>query len=98
LKDIHKNYIFFIVTIITIGCQIFLIEVGGEFVKTSHLTMNQWLVTIGLGAIGLPVGVLMRFIPVKDDPKSFFDNDAPLHSTQQQHVIAYEPVPTSFIK
>ena len=98
LKDIHKNYIFFIVTIVTIGCQIFLIEVGGEFVKTSPLTMSQWLVTIGLGAIGLPVGVLMRFIPVKDDPKSFFDSDAPIHSTQQQHVIAYEPIPTSFIK
>jgi len=74
LKDIHKNYIFFMVTIITIGCQIFLIELGGEFVKTSHLTMYQWLVTIGLGAIGLPVGVLMRFIPVSEDPESFFDS------------------------
>jgi len=73
-KDIHKNYIFFMVTIITIGCQIFLIELGGEFVKTSHLTMYQWLVTIGLGAIGLPVGVLMRFIPVSEDPESFFDS------------------------
>jgi len=62
------------VTIITIGCQIFLIELGGEFVKTSHLTMYQWLVTIGLGAIGLPVGVLMRFIPVSEDPESFFDS------------------------
>ena len=28
----------------------------------------------GLGAIGLPVGMLMRFIPVKEDPESFFDN------------------------
>jgi hypothetical protein len=36
--------------------------------------MSQWLVTIGLGAIGLPVGVLMRFIPVSEDPESFFDS------------------------
>jgi magnesium-transporting ATPase (P-type) len=92
-KDIHKNYIFLLVTIITIGCQIFLIEIGGEFVKTSPLSLNQWLITIGLGAIGLPVGVLMRFIPVKDDPRSFFDNDA-VHSAQPQ-TVAYELVPTN---
>jgi magnesium-transporting ATPase (P-type) len=73
-KDVHKNSIFFMVTIFTIGCQIFLIEVGGDFLKTSPLTLHQWLITIGLGALGLPVGVLMRFIPVSEDPDSFFDS------------------------
>ena len=63
-----------LVSLFTVGAQIFLIEVGGTFVKTTSLTINQWLVTIALGAIGLPVGMLMRFIPVKEDPESFFDN------------------------
>jgi len=63
------------VSAFTFGAQIFLIELGGEFVKTSPLTIEQWLITIALGAIGLPIGVLlMRFIPVKEDPNSFFDN------------------------
>jgi len=93
-KDIHKNYIFFLVSIFTIGCQIFLIEVGGEFVKTSHLNLNQWLITIGLGAIGLPVGFLMRFIPIKDDPNSFFDSNA-LHIAQQQKDADLELVSTT---
>eukprot|EP01038_Epipyxis_sp_PR26KG_P009748 gene9748-13115_t len=75
-EGVTKNHIFLWVSIITVGCQIFLIEVGGVFVKTSPLTLYQWLITIALGAIGLPVGVLMRFIPVKEDPNTFFDNGA----------------------
>lgn len=73
-KGLLSNYVFLAVSIVTVGCQIFLIELGGEFLKTSPLTLNQWLITIALGAIGLPVGILMRFIPVKEDPNSFFDN------------------------
>ena len=71
-KGISGNYVFLIVSLVTAGAQIFLIEIGGEFVKTSPLTWEQWLITVALGAIGLPVGVLMRFIPVEEDPESFF--------------------------
>jgi Ca2+-transporting ATPase len=59
------------VSIFTILAQVMLVEVGGDFVKTTPLTINQWLITIALGAIGLPVGVMMRFIPVDEDPKTF---------------------------
>jgi magnesium-transporting ATPase (P-type) len=75
-QDVAKNHIFLFVTLFTAGCQIFLIQVGGEFVKTTPLTPAQWLITIALGAISLPIGFLMRFIPVKEDPDSFFDNSA----------------------
>jgi hypothetical protein len=27
-----------------------------------------------LGTLTLPVGILMRFFPVEEDPESFFDN------------------------
>ena len=69
---VFGNYIFLMVSIFTIGAQIFLVEVGGDFVQTSPLNVYQWLITVALGALGLPLGVLMRFIPVKDDPNSFF--------------------------
>jgi magnesium-transporting ATPase (P-type) len=71
---VSKNYIFLFVTVFSFSTQIMLIEVGGEFVKTSPLTINQWLITIALGAISLPVGVLMRLFPMTEDPDSFFDN------------------------
>jgi len=76
-KNMHFNGIFAAVIIITLGCQILLINFGGEFVKTAPLTLNQWLITIALGAIGIPIGMAMRFIPAPEDPKSFFDNSTP---------------------
>jgi len=71
-SGIAGNYIFLFVSLFTVGAQIFLVELGGDALQTSPLTLNQWLITIALGAIGLPIGVLMRLIPIKDDPKSFF--------------------------
>ena len=74
LPTVIANPAFLMVSSFTFGAQIILIEFGGEFLKTSPLTLYQWLITIALGAIGLPIGVLMRYIPVKEDPNSFFDN------------------------
>jgi len=71
-----NNPLFFLVTLITVGLQVMLIEAAGPFMKTSPLTLNQWGVTIGLGALSFPIGILMRFIPVEEDPESFFDNTA----------------------
>ena len=75
LDGIFNNYTFLLVSVVSIAAQIFLIEVGGAFVKTTHLTVSQWLITIALGAIGLPVGVFMRFIPVKENEESFHHNE-----------------------
>jgi calcium-translocating P-type ATPase len=76
-KGVLGNHVFLGVSIFTIGAQILLVEVGGLFLRTYPLSINQWLVTVALGAIGLVVGVLMRFIPIKEDPRSFFDNSLP---------------------
>jgi magnesium-transporting ATPase (P-type) len=69
---ITKNPIFLAVTAFSIIAQICLVEVGGTFVSTTHLTWSQWLITVGLGALSLPVGVLLRFVPVREDPDCFF--------------------------
>lgn len=39
-------------------------QVGGRFTSTAPLSFQQWLICIGIGAIGLPLGVLMRYVPV----------------------------------
>ena len=70
---IQGSPMFLFVSIISLLLQIILVELGGDFVRTTPITINQWFITIGLAAITLPVGVLMRFIPVKEDPHSFFD-------------------------
>lgn len=76
-KGVIGNHVFLGVSLFTVGAQVLLVEVGGPFLQTYPLSINQWLVTIALGAIGLIVGVFMRFIPVKEDPRSFFDNSIP---------------------
>merc|ERR1712000_567282 len=73
-SSIPSNFIFIGVTIATVGLQVMLIEVGGAFIKTSPLTLEQWGWCILLGFISVPVGILMRFIPVDEDPKSFKTN------------------------
>jgi hypothetical protein len=61
---------------VTLGLQIFLVELGGDFVKTSPLTLTQWLITIALGWLSMPIGVLMRFIPpFHENPDTFFSAD-----------------------
>jgi Ca2+-transporting ATPase len=75
-STIPNNPIFIAVSVVTVLLQILLIEVGGEFMQTSPLTANQWLITIALGFISVPVGILMRFIPMEEDPNSFFDQNS----------------------
>jgi len=71
-KGLHKNSVFVGVILATIGTQIILINFGGAFVKTSPISLMQWGITVGLGAISLLVGFLSKFIPVKEDPNTFF--------------------------
>lgn len=102
LSGLSGNYIFILVSLVTVGLQVFLVEVGGDFVRTSPLTIAQWFITIGLGAIGLPVGVLMRFIPVNEDPNSFFHEDpvtaCALDRDSDDIELAMEPTPDSKLK
>jgi len=82
------NYVFLGVSIFTLGAQIFLIEVGGDFLKTSPLNLVQWFVTIGLGAGSLLIGVLMRFIPIVEDPNAFFDHGKHSPATDSRSAVA----------
>jgi Ca2+-transporting ATPase len=71
---------FFVVSILSLGLQIFLVEMGGDFVRTSPLTMMQWLITIALGFVGVPYGIMTRLIPISEDPESFFTADSVIGS------------------
>jgi len=71
---LHGNYMFLIVSALTFGIQIFLVNLGGEFVKTTPISMYLWIITVGIGAITIPLGMLMRLIPIKEDPTTFYAN------------------------
>jgi calcium-translocating P-type ATPase len=73
-SDFFQNHVSIAIAIITLGFQIILIEFSGEFLKVSPLSLQNWLITVGIGAGSLVVGIVMRWFPVKEDPESFFDN------------------------
>eukprot|EP01041_Mallomonas_annulata_P002779 gene2779-5472_t len=73
-KGILENPIFLWVIMAITASQVFFVQYGGIFTQTSPLTAMQWLQTVGMASFTLPLGVLMRFIPVKENPDDFYNN------------------------
>ena len=89
-EGIQNNPMFIYVSLFTLGAQIFLVEVGGKITSTTHLDPVQWIVTVALGAISIPVMMLVRLIPIEEDPDCFFDNGSidPLKTEALQARVA----------
>lgn len=70
-KNLRDSPMFLAVIIFTIIAQWVIVEYGGDFTQTAPLTLEEWKVTSMLGAISIPVGFIMRLVPVHEDPESF---------------------------
>ncbi|KAL2023306.1 hypothetical protein VTK56DRAFT_3044 [Thermocarpiscus australiensis] len=62
-EGITKNYFFLAINLIMIGGQILIIFVGGEAFKIVALNGKEWGLSIGLGAISIPWGAVIRKFP-----------------------------------
>ncbi|GKT83036.1 plasma membrane calcium-transporting ATPase 4 [Colletotrichum tofieldiae] len=62
-ENITKNYFFIGINLIMIGGQVLIIFVGGDAFQIKPLNGKEWGLSVGLGAISLPFGVLIRLIP-----------------------------------
>jgi hypothetical protein len=67
-----------------------MVEFGGPFTKTTGLTPGHWGLSIGIAAITMPLGVLMRYIPVPaklSDYAHYFQSDfhARMESRRREH-------------
>jgi hypothetical protein len=67
------NFAFVLVSIFMAGIQIIFVELFGKFSSTSPVPWDHWLVCVALGFIGVPIGMAYRFIPIEEDPNTFFD-------------------------
>ena len=68
------NAMFLLVVAFTVVAQYVIVEYGGDFTKTVPLTAEEWYRTVGLAAVTIPLGVIMRFLPIREDPN---DSAAP---------------------
>jgi magnesium-transporting ATPase (P-type) len=78
ISGVVTNPMFIGVSVFSAVLQVVIVEFGGDFTSTSSLTAAQWGWTIFLGWGSMLFGVAQRFIPIKEDPDTFFHNDGPV--------------------
>jgi P-type Ca2+ transporter type 2C len=66
-----SNPMFLSIIAISILVQIVFVEAFGGFTKTAGLTLFHWFISIAVGAVSVPLGIVMRFIPVEEDENTF---------------------------
>jgi P-type Ca2+ transporter type 2C len=62
-EGILRNPFFIVINIIMIGGQVLIIWVGGDAFEIVKLNGKEWGLSIGLGAISIPWGALIRLTP-----------------------------------
>ncbi|KAK0724204.1 hypothetical protein B0H67DRAFT_101167 [Lasiosphaeris hirsuta] len=62
-ERITKNWFFIVINLIMIGGQVLIIFVGSTAFKIHPLNGKEWGLSIGLGAISIPWGILIRLTP-----------------------------------
>lgn len=67
-QGIFTNAIYVYVTIFQIAMQVIIVQWTGDFFNCAPLTLQDWLVSIGLGALSLPIGLALRCLSAKRLP------------------------------
>ncbi|KAK1427763.1 hypothetical protein QVD17_16457 [Tagetes erecta] len=79
ITGMFDSWVFMLVMVCTVTFQIIIVELLGTFASTVPLSANLWLASVLMGSVSLPVGAVLKYIPV-------------ISSTHQQH-DGYEPLP-----
>ncbi|KAI8388871.1 PMCA-type calcium-translocating P-type ATPase [Radiomyces spectabilis] len=79
-KNIFDNWIFLAVQVAVIGGQILIVTFGGIAFKTVPLSPLQWLITVAIGSLSIPVGMVIRLLPNFGLERKFNEEARPLAS------------------
>eukprot|EP00271_Cylindrocystis_brebissonii_P003606 TRINITY_DN1476_c0_g1_i1.p1 TRINITY_DN1476_c0_g1~~TRINITY_DN1476_c0_g1_i1.p1 ORF type:complete len:1076 (+),score=253.31 TRINITY_DN1476_c0_g1_i1:223-3450(+) len=85
-NNLINNQLFLGVIAVTVVFQIILVQFLGKFASTVPLSLAQWGFCVGIGALSVPLAVLVKFIPVgflagaasKSEPKEGHDGYMPV--------------------
>jgi len=95
-SGLGSNLMFLAVLAFTVLAQYGIVEFGGDFTKTAPLSLDQWLRTVGLASVTLPLGVAMRYVPVSEDPNDFaMGSCGSIKGSSAGALAAGPPLPTS---
>mmetsp|Transcript_18345 Transcript_18345/g.27311 ORF Transcript_18345/g.27311 Transcript_18345/m.27311 type:complete len:932 (+) Transcript_18345:1-2796(+) len=63
-SGLTTNWVFIAVIVFTIAVQILVVEFGGVAFQTAPLSWDEWIATMLIGLGSLPIGALLRLMPV----------------------------------
>lgn len=64
-RGMFSSWIFVVVMVSTVAFQAIIVEFLGDFASTVPLSWQFWLLSIGLGAVSMPIAVVLKCIPVE---------------------------------
>ncbi|KAI8890213.1 PMCA-type calcium-translocating P-type ATPase, partial [Backusella circina FSU 941] len=79
-KDIFDNWIFVAVQVVVVLGQFLIVTFGGIAFKTVPLTLDQWIITVLIGALSIPIGTIIRLVPDCGCQDTFNEEAKPLAS------------------
>ncbi|TFK75096.1 calcium-translocating P-type ATPase [Pluteus cervinus] len=62
-EGIHRNWYFIIITLLEIAVQIVIVFIGGAAFQVTHVGGREWGISLALGFVSIPLGVLVRLLP-----------------------------------
>ncbi|GAB4830428.1 Calcium-transporting ATPase 12, plasma membrane-type [Ancistrocladus abbreviatus] len=83
-EGIHRNTLFIGIVGITIVLQVLMVELLRKFANTERLNGLQWGACIIIAAVSWPIGWLVKFIPVPEEP---FFSSFPSSKQKVLHII-----------
>ncbi|KAL5810528.1 hypothetical protein ACOSQ4_027096 [Xanthoceras sorbifolium] len=66
-RGMFNSWLFLGVMVATVVFQVIIVEFLGTFASTVPLSWHLWLLSILIGAISMPIAVVIKCIPVKED-------------------------------
>jgi len=73
-SGIFANKIFLAVMVFSVTVQFLLVQYGGAYVNTVALNCNQWIFSIGIAAMSIPIGYFLRKINIQEFAHVRVDN------------------------
>ncbi|CED82819.1 calcium-translocating p-type atpase [Phaffia rhodozyma] len=71
-RDFFRNYYFFAIFGIMVGGQIAIVFVGGSAFQVVRITGRDWAISIIVGALSLPLAVIIRLLPTEPFAKVLY--------------------------
>ncbi|KAJ1656868.1 plasma membrane calcium [Dispira simplex] len=62
-QNLSRDHGFLLVQVVVVGAQVLIVNYGGLAFGTVPLTYEQWLATVFIGSLSLPVGLILRLSP-----------------------------------